>query len=182
MKLSSLFKILPESLSASVISFLIWSYWGIKKRSKGRISPLALRTAIKAESYVPSFYARDVHSSSFYWAHCSRYSCVFWSALTRMLFSKRHRLCMILQHAYTDSRASNSARPNDCGLEGSVIERFQFSNGPQVFSSRSKSWFEAYLGILLTNTVFFSWDWMSGGIRVEISKPEATDFCDLTTD
>jgi hypothetical protein len=63
-----------------------------------------------------------------------------------------------------------------------VIERFQFNNGPQVFSSRSKSWFEAYLGILLTNTVFFSWDWMSGGIRVEISKPEATDFCDLTTD
>lgn len=173
---------LPESLSASVISALIWSYCGIRNRSYGRISPLACSTAINAESKVPSFCARAFHSSSFCWAHYSRYSCVFWSAFTRMLFSNKQRLCITLQHAYTDSRASNSARPKDWGLEGSVIERFQFRSGPQVLSSRSKSWFEAYLGILLTNTVFLSWAWISGGIRVEMSKSEATDFCDLTTD
>jgi len=88
---------------------------------------------------------------------------------------------MTFKQMKTDSSASNSAKPKDCGLLGSVTERFQLRSGPQILSKRSKSWLEAYLGILLTKMVFLRDCYISTGMRVEINKSEANDFWDLTT-
>jgi hypothetical protein len=54
--------------------------------------------------------------------------------------------------------------------------------GPTPFKRRSKSWLEAYLGILETNTVFLRELCIAGGIRVEINRSEPNDLCDLITD
>lgn len=63
---------------------------------------------------------------------------------------------MVLTQAKTDSMQSNSASPNAYGLSGLAVERFQDISGPQALSRRSNNKFDAYFGILLMNTDFFS--------------------------
>lgn len=60
-----------------------------------------------------------------------------------------------------------------------MILRFQDKRGPQSFRRRSKSWLLAYLGIFETKIVFFSCCCISTGMRVDMSKSLASDFCDL---
>jgi len=81
---------------------------------------------------------------------------------------------MVLTQANTDSMQSNSARPKACGLSGLAVERFQEISGPQALSKRSNNKFDAYLGILLINTDFFSTFCISAAMRVELSNYAAT--------
>ena len=87
---------------------------------------------------------------------------------------------MVLRHAKTDSRHSNSAIPNDYGLSGFAVERFHEISGPQALRSLSNNEFDAYFGILLMNTDLLSSFCFSAGIRVELSSFSATLFCYFT--
>lgn len=87
---------------------------------------------------------------------------------------------MVLRHAKTDSRNSNSAIPNDYGLSGFAVDRFHEINGPQALRSLSNNEFDAYFGILLMKTDLLSSFCFSAGIRVELSSFSATLFCYFT--
>ena len=97
-----------------------------------------------------------------------------------MVLSYNFKLFIVLRHAKTDSTQSNSASPNDCGLSGFAVERFQEIKGPQTFKSRSNNELDAYFGILLMKTDFFSSFWTSIAIRVELNRVSATLFCYFT--
>ena len=112
--------------------------------------------------------------------HSDKNSWVFTSALTKIVFSYNFKLFMVLRHAKTDSIQSNSASPNDCGRSGFAVERFHEINGPQALRSLSNNEFDAYFGILLINTDFFSSSCFSTGILVELSSISATLFCYFT--
>ena len=90
--------------------------------------------------------------------------------MTRIVFSYNFRLFIVLRQANTDSMQSNSASPNDCGLSGFAVERFHETNGPHAFNSLSNNELDAYFGILLMNTDFFSSFCISTGIRVELNS------------
>ena len=96
--------------------------------------------------------------------------------MTRIVFSYSLRLFIVLRQANTDSIQSNSASPKDCGLSGLAVERFQETKGPHAFKSLSSNELDAYFGILLIKTDFFSSFWTSTGMRVELSSWLATLF------
>ena len=71
---------------------------------------------------------------------------------------------------------SNSAKPKDWGLSGLAADLFHEVKGPQAFRSLSNKELDAYFGILLIKTDFFSSFWTSTGMRVELSSWLATLF------
>jgi len=85
-----------------------------------------------------------------------------------------------LTQAKTDSMQSNSASPKDYGRSGLAVDLFQEVSGPHALSRRSNNKLDAYFGILLMKTDFFSTFCTSAGMRVELSNCAATLVCYFT--
>ena len=129
---------------------------------------------------MPCFYCLSSHLVLLASTQSDKNSCVLVSALTKIVFSYNFKLFMVLRQAKTDSMQSNSASPNDCGRSGFAVERFHEISGPQALMSLSNNEFDAYFGILLMNTDFFSSFWISAAMRVELRSCSATLFCYFT--